>query len=217
MSRPEFEHFPKIPRLNREVIITEKIDGTNAGIFVDEDNTVHACSRNRWIVPGDDNAGFAVWAWKHAKELLGLGIGMHWGEWWGAGIQRRYGLDHKRFSLFNTGRWFQTDPTGCALNGTTEAPECCHVVPILTVGNFKEIDFDEQISLLARNGSIAAPGFMKPEGIVIYHVAARNYFKATIDKDSEYKSQSIADSQLKFPAHAVAPTKDAKFHECGKD
>jgi hypothetical protein len=32
-------------------------------------------------------------------------------------------------------------------------------------------------------GSYAAPGFMKPEGIVVYHVAASVGFKKTIDND----------------------------------
>ena len=32
----EFTKFPKIPRLNRDMIITEKIDGTNAQIYVAE-------------------------------------------------------------------------------------------------------------------------------------------------------------------------------------
>ena len=30
----KFEEFPKMPRLTREMIITEKIDGTNASIFI---------------------------------------------------------------------------------------------------------------------------------------------------------------------------------------
>ena len=208
--RPEFEEFGKIARLNREVIITEKIDGTNAGIYVDEDNTVYACSRKRWIAPGDDNFGFAAWVKEHEQELVGLGFGMHWGEWWGCGIQRRYGLDEKRFSLFNTGRWLQTSSDWAFPDmGMTTAPECCHVVPILTIGNFREIDFHEQVILLGNRGSIAAPGFDNPEGIVIFHVAARHYFKATIKNDEKPKEQvkreSIADSQLKFSAEEVSP------------
>ena len=183
--RPEFEGFGKIARLNREVIITEKIDGTNAGIYVDEDNKVYASSKNRWITPEDDNFGFARWVEEHKSQLVNLGIGMHWGEWWGLGIQRRYNIEEKRFSLFNTGRWVQTDLPSCSLTGTAEAPLCCHVVPVLTVGNFKEINFREQLNFLANRGSVAAPGFDKPEGIVIFHVAARMYFKATIEKDEK--------------------------------
>jgi len=188
--KPEFESFEKIARLNREVIITEKIDGTNAGIYVAEDNTVYASSRKRWITPEDDNYGFARWVKEHQTELVGLGIGMHWGEWWGQGIQRRYDLGHKRFSLFNTSRWFQTDLASCSLTGTVEAPLCCHVVPILTIGNFKEIDFEEQVSLLERKGSIAAPGFHMPEGIVIFHMGARCFFKVTVVNDEQPKKQT---------------------------
>ena len=33
----EFQPFPKIPRLSREIVITEKIDGTNAQILITDD------------------------------------------------------------------------------------------------------------------------------------------------------------------------------------
>ena len=33
----EFVEFPKIPRVSRECIITEKIDGTNASVWIGED------------------------------------------------------------------------------------------------------------------------------------------------------------------------------------
>ncbi len=45
----EFIKYPKTPRLFREIIVTEKLDGTNAQIVVNEDGTVQAGSRNRWI------------------------------------------------------------------------------------------------------------------------------------------------------------------------
>ena len=37
---PEFKPWPKIPRLRRSIVITEKIDGTNAIIHVAEDGTL---------------------------------------------------------------------------------------------------------------------------------------------------------------------------------
>lgn len=40
-------------------------------------------------------------------------------------------------------------------------------------------------------GSVAAPGFMKPEGIIVYHSAARSYFKMTLEKDSEPKGRVL--------------------------
>ncbi len=196
---PAFEEFDKIARLSREIVITEKIDGTNAQILIADDQQpfLHEkhgelpflCgSRNKWIYPGEDNAGFAAWAYKNAKELMGLGPGKHFGEWWGSGIQRNYGLKEKRFSLFNTGRWFD------AVRGTKtndkqfSAPSCCYVVPCLYVGGFSERMINTQLEQLRDQGSIAAPGFMKPEGIVVYHTAANLYFKKTIEKDEMPKS-----------------------------
>jgi len=35
----EFQEFPKMARLSREVIITEKIDGTNIQVFISDDRT----------------------------------------------------------------------------------------------------------------------------------------------------------------------------------
>jgi hypothetical protein len=85
----DFIAFPKIPRFNREWIITEKIDGTNAVVFVSDEGIVKAGSRSRWITPESDNYGFAKWVHENEDELrTGLGPGFHYGEWWGKGIQK---------------------------------------------------------------------------------------------------------------------------------
>lgn len=105
---PEFKEFPKIARLNRECIITEKIDGTNACVVVAEDGGVWAQSRNRLLSHETDPFGFALWVERNKDALREvLGTGYHFGEWWGSGIQRRYGLEgpDKRLSLFNVERW----------------------------------------------------------------------------------------------------------------
>jgi hypothetical protein len=173
---PEFKAFDKIPRLNREVVVTEKLDGTNAIVHVAEDGAVRAGSRSRWITPEQDNYGFARWVADHVDELRALGPGYHYGEWWGAGIQRRYGLTEKRFSLFNVERW--SDPS--------TRPACCHVVPELARGlDVREVA-DRALRML-RAGSVAAPGFPKPEGIVLYHTASRQLFKVTLEKDEAPK------------------------------
>src|SRR3990167_7674265 len=103
----KFEEFPKLPRLSREIIITEKIDGTNAQLLITESGEMLIGSRTRWITAQDDNRGFARWVEGNKQELLKLGAGRHFGEWWGSGIQRGYGLQkgEKRFSLFNVARW----------------------------------------------------------------------------------------------------------------
>ena len=174
---PAFEGFPSITRLSRECVVTEKLDGTNAQIVIDEAGNVFAGSRSRWITPEDDNYGFARWVKEHEDELrVGLGIGQHFGEWWGAGIQRRYGLSEKRFSLFNSSRW--TDDV---------RPACCHVVPVLFTGMFDTRTIDNVLALLQERGSSAAPDFMNPEGIVIYHTPSRQLFKKTLDKNDGHK------------------------------
>jgi len=193
----EFEEFPKMARLSRECIITEKLDGTNAQVFIealdgypsDDPNCIFqkdglalfVGSRTRWIKPGDDNYGFAVWAHVHAEELLSLGPGRHFGEWWGQGIQRKYPIGEKRFSLFNVSRW--------ADGGTDKRPDCCHVVPVLYQGIFLTEAVDFALANLRENGSVASPGFMNPEGIVVFHLAAGIGFKKTIEKDEVPKSQ----------------------------
>ena len=81
----EFIEFPKMARLSREVVITEKIDGTNACIYIGEDGEFLVGSRTRWITPDQDNHGFAAWAYANKDKLLLLGHGTHFGEWWGTG------------------------------------------------------------------------------------------------------------------------------------
>jgi hypothetical protein len=176
---PEFQGFPKMARLARECIITEKIDGTNAQVYIANDGeTMLVGSRTRWLRPGEsDNFGFRAWCEANRTELLLLGPGRHFGEWWGAGIQRRYGLDHKRFSLFNVARW----------GDDAVRPACCSVVPTLYRGLFSTDMAEVSLGILANSGSRAAPGFMQPEGIVVFHVAAGVGFKKTLEKDDQPK------------------------------
>ncbi len=217
----KFTPFPKIPRFNREIIITEKIDGTNAGVHItpvaegfhemddptvisvvfdaevsDQWFAVRASSRKRFIVPGDDNFGFAAWVHSHVQELVALGVGSHFGEWWGQGIQRGYGLDHKRFSLFNAGRWFrriddkepEADGIVAAAAGQQFPPECCDVAPVLArLDGPSTVAVAGVVAALRLGGSVAAPGFMDPEGIVIFHAAANQLFKVTLEEDEKPK------------------------------
>ena len=210
-NQHEFTGFPKMARLSREVIITEKIDGTNAQLLIAElandepipphslglfqiDGKIHymaAGSQTRWITPEEDNAGFAAWAARNFDQLKTLGAGRHFGEWWGQGIQRKYGMSEKRFSLFNTARWClygnapETIPTADPRVEKIQdvLPPCCHLVPVLYRGMFSTIMVDLVIEELSIKGSKAAPGFMKPEGIIIFHIAGNLGFKKTIEKD----------------------------------
>lgn len=191
-----FEAFPKIRRIFKDnMIITEKIDGSNAQICIsstahnppedfggiasaDIDGvhyTMWAGSRTRWITPGKntDNFGFAAWAKDNAAELFKLGEGRHYGEWWGQGIQRGYGQTTRRFSLFNSYRW--------SGNNASLRPACCDVVPVLGCWTMDTARIKEVLEDLKKTGSIAAPGFMDVEGIVVYHPASNQLFKYTVD------------------------------------
>jgi RNA ligase len=176
-----FQPFQKIARYSRLITITEKIDGTNASIWIDDLGTeFRTASRTKWITPSDDNMGFSRWAHEHKEELMQLGPGHHFGEWWGAGIQRRYGQVWKRFSLFNTFRF------------ATTRPACCDVVPVLYEGLISDEAINSALDTLKLEGSKAAPGFMNPEGIVIYHQAAKQYFKKTLVGDEKPKNSTEA-------------------------
>ena len=195
----EFMEFPKIARLSREMIITEKIDGTNAQVCIAEDGSIIAGSRTRWITPQSDNYGFAKWVEDNKQDLIKLGVGRHFGEWWGSGIQRGYGLTNgdKRFSLFNVVRWclYGFEPQRI-ITGDPRIekyqdilPKCCGLVPILYRGLFDTTKVDEVLWDLKITGSRASEGFMRPEGVVVYHVAGNIGFKKTIEKDEIPKSK----------------------------
>lgn len=232
----EFNPFPKIGRWYRDICITEKIDGTNASICIEEheapktenaemdlagwadDPTVlhiylhagtrkvlvlRAGSRTRFLTRKTDNFGFAKWVQENSDELIKLGPGEHFGEWWGSGIQRGYGLtdNDKRFSLFNPNRWAPMEcymgvyPYKLPVAGevvTIEVPGLS-VVPVLYRGPMRhnETDFSpatdaiqEAIRRLRASGSQAAVGYKNPEGIMIYHEALQAYGQFTLDGDA---------------------------------
>jgi hypothetical protein len=183
----EFKSWPKMTRVEnrRTPIFTEKIDGTNACVVIGrtdiiDDNAIAewlrgdgdrlvmwAQSRTRFIRPDDDNYGFARWVQENAEALFNLGEGYHFGEWWGQGIQRGYGQTKKRFSLFDTRRW----------NADNPPPPPCEVVPVLPVTTIEEAR-----DYLLGNGSAVAPGFINPEGAVMFDLDTKTPFKIIINK-----------------------------------
>lgn len=198
-----FEPFTKISRLSRPIVITEKLDGSNGQLYIqthaeygeenlhvpgtmDEPHIIaqnfimRVGSRKRWLdsTKQGDHFGFFKWAQANFDELVeGLGAGRHYGEWWGQSIQRGYGLDEKRFSLFNTHRW----------SDDTLRPECCHVVPVIaTAPTFDTLTVAHALNYLSARGSVAAPGFMHPEGVVIYHSHGNVLMKKTFEGDEIY-------------------------------
>lgn len=174
MSYPS---FPSIERLeNLHCVITEKIDGTNGLIeyWIDSNpNHFPYCqvrfgSRNRYITTTDDNSGFANFFFSHKSRILEIIGNLEepptqsiriYGEWFGKGIQRGYGLDQKYFMPFSS---FWAEKMIEAGIPNIKEPA------ILYTGKFIEAEVDHQMGILKFDGSHVVPGYRNPEGIVIY-------------------------------------------------
>ena len=167
----EFKSWPKIYRVYQtKAVITEKIDGTNACVIIQDGVVAGAQSRKRIITPDDDNYGFARWVYRNEEELVEkLGDGYHYGEWAGLGIQGNpLCIPEKRFFLFNTHRW-----------GDEEVrPMCCDVVTTLYSGLFSEVVLDEVMNDLRRKGE--AEKYI-PEGVVVFFPLTNTMQKATFN------------------------------------
>lgn len=164
----EFRAWQKITRENPfRATITEKIDGTNGCIIINDGKLAGVQSKNRVITIKDDNFGFAQWALDNAEDLAALGDGYHYGEWAGPGIQHNnHALAERTFFLFNTHRWQE------------QRPACCSVVPVLFDGFIGIDTIKETLERLVYK-DIAIDGY-KPEGIVVYYHAFRRYTKHTL-------------------------------------
>jgi hypothetical protein len=164
----EFRAWPKIKRGDLlEVTITEKIDGTNGCIQIEDGEIVGIQSRKRMITPTDDNYGFAHWVYENREDILVLGDGYHYGEWAGPTIQKNHiGMTHRQFLLFDINRY-------------ERIPECCCLVPELYTGKLHEGMVEHYLAQVADHNG---------EGIVIYHHATGTRRKYTVNyKDGKWK------------------------------
>lgn len=169
----EFKPWPKVTRLNNaRVVVTEKIDGTNACVIIDEGKVVGAQSRKRLITPDQDNMGFADWVARNEECLEQLGDGYHFGEWAGPGVQKnRHNLPYKTFFLFNTRRWAE------------EKPNCCSVVPVLYEGVYYDELREEMLQHLIETREY------EPEGIVMYFPQTDHMWKYTLEnREGKWKA-----------------------------
>lgn len=196
----EFKSFGEIKRLtNIRMSITQKIHGTNAQIFIwpvswigDEPIGYHVQvgSRTRWIYPQDDNYGFAAWVEANKAEIIEkLGIGVHYGEWAGPGINSGEGLSERRFVLFNHEKFPPERPL----------PPQTVVVPVLYEGPLDSTKIDIAMEELKTQGSKLAPGFMRPEGVVI-NINGTRYKKVFDPEETQWiKSSGVKNSNSKKP------------------
>ncbi len=199
--------------------MTEKLDGTNAAIGIENTRTwlaphnvpgayfaphngdltrVYAQSRKRIITPDGDNFGFAKWVYENSRQLAEvLGEGLHFGEWYGRGIQRGYGIgpeqgaDGKFFALFNTSRWAEPKPPYAPLPALGSIPGLTTTPVLGSAPTFDTQYLGGVFELLRARGSSAtgAVGYDRPEGIVVYHTQGNVMFKRTFDKDDAGKGR----------------------------
>lgn len=210
MSTTNYNSFPSIERLeNIYCVISEKIDGTNGLIEINETN-VRFGSRNRYISFSDDNAGFANF-FRHyearfedvAKDIITkepessdesypLRI---YGEWFGCGIQRGYGLKDKFFMPFS---FFYGEKLIEYQVPNVITPN------IMYTGKFSMEVVNTCMQQLKLNGSGVVKDYKQPEGIVIffpkYNFRLKETFNGAKWKDgspkSEHDKKPVIDSSL---------------------
>jgi hypothetical protein len=122
---------------------------------------------------GCDNYGFGNFVLRNYPTLARLGYGRHFGEWFGQGIQRGYGLDTKMFALFRVPPG--VDLTNFPLGNVTQVP---------VLGVYETFDTEQLANHLADlqiNGSVMVRGWHAPEGIVAYHARSGQLFKYTVE------------------------------------
>jgi hypothetical protein len=175
-----FDKEGEVPSYGQVLAHVEgQLKDPETGYYHDGVYFVRAASRKGLLRVSADNHGFAQWVVANAKDLTILGPGQHSGEWYGKGIGRGYGLQERRFALFNP---------------TVASPDCCEVTPQLYVGPAVMPDGQDAVKFwmrqLAYAGSAAVRGYKKPEGVVVFHTGSNRCFKATFEFDAEGKGSA---------------------------
>lgn len=217
MSAVQFEPWPKIARLNRDIQITEKIDGTNAAVVIvpkieldhistpetgywslfDNDNriavafsadhVVFAQSRTRFVTTENDNYGFARWVRDNAETLVA-----------DLGPGRHFGewwgaKIQSGYGMKGEGRRFFSLFNSTRWSEADFATPNLRTVPVLYEGPFDQGEIESAIIDLIDMGSLAAAYEGEPhieaEGVVVWHTAARTSFKVTIKGDESPKGK----------------------------
>lgn len=172
MNNLNFSKWPKIPRfLNTKMVITQKMNGTNAQILFEETTNIIQTKnkidmsvgrRRGWLSTKEDNFGFHAWASTHKHSLFAvLGRGRHYGEWCGPGIQNGEGLKERKF--------FSFDPF---LEVPKEYKHLIEPVPLLYEGPINISQIKSCLQHLEIFGSVIDKfkefgHFRQPEGIII--------------------------------------------------
>jgi len=166
---------------------------------------VKAGSRSRWLTTLDDNFGFARYVKDNEVEIIEkLGLGTHFGEWAGPGINSGEGLSEKKFVIFNHYRFPPERPL----------PPQMVVVPVIYHGPYDERIIAEAMTSLKIGGSLLSPGFMRPEGVVIEVVGKK--YKKVFDAEETQWTRGSAGPKVPKPegydaSHLLQPVRLEKL------
>lgn len=196
----EFKSWREIEKFQGvHVQITEKLNGTNGVILIEEENGVLKAtpgSRTRFLDPvhGSDNYGFGAFVKANEQEICEkLGQGYHYGEWIGPGINGGgYDLKEKHFVLFDRRRNPPEKPL----------PPRFGVVPLLYDGVFTDAIVETVLEDLKKSGSKYSPGYMAVEGIVLF------FPQFGVMKKKVFTAEETAWKKAKQPKDPNAPKID---------
>ena len=215
-------------------VISEKVDGTNGLIEINEvfpvgepkEIQIRFGSRNRYITFNNDNADFANF-FRHyearfkdvaadiiLKELEVSGETLTecqeqyplriYGEWFGSGIQRGYGLKDKFFMPFST---FYAEKLIEYQVPNIVKPN------IMYTGKFNKLTADMCMNTLAIHGSGIIKDYKRPEGIVIHFPKYNFRLKQTFEGSKWEQSIPKAEHDKK---PKLQKEDNGQCHACGK-
>lgn len=165
---------------------------------------VRAQSRKRIITPGNDNFGFAKWVWDNAEPLANtLGMGYHYGEWYGGGIQKNpLAVQGRYWALFNTWHWATPENAlKLSLSGvqglthvpvlhdeSRDGPATWETIPSILMAMKVHGSYADGYKTLpyANKMDFYVPG---PEGIIVWHRETQQKYKILLHNDALHKGQ----------------------------
>lgn len=192
-------NYPKTGRISGPWLVTEKVDGTSACIAIEPgpfgSPAISFGSRNRWLTREADNHGFYAWAVAHSGWFMGhLGVGVHYGEWFGRGIQRGYGMTERRLALFDVER-YQTRLAHAVTNPG-----------VITVPALLEArDGDEGLGWLGHMAPTSTLGPVPMEGVVLRHRVTGAVFKHLFDGQKEARPWGGKPANVIFTPFSTEP------------
>ncbi|QFG25474.1 RNA ligase family protein [Actinomadura sp. WMMB 499] len=207
MGEVVFQRWPKTPRLNQDMIVTEKIDGTNGAVIIrkapegspftgsvehlaghkdGEVWFVGAQSRNRLLPMGPRGMDDVSWRKEDnagfaqwvKQNAWALALTLGEGHHYGEWYGQKIG---RKYGL--TERRFALFNVGRYGPLDLSTVPGLETVPVLYQGPFDSHDAMAIYDELMETGSRAVPGWDNPEGVIVYHCGSKQVYKVTDNGD----------------------------------